>query len=47
MGFDFYFASDEAERRGMAAKMRSKEGKEEYKMRKETVEWPSVISSII
>jgi len=27
--------------------MRSKEGKEEYKMRKETVEWPSVISSII
>ena len=30
----------EAERRRMAAKMRSKEGKEEYKMRKETVEWP-------
>ena len=40
MGFDFYFASDEAERRRMAAK-------KEYKMRKETVEWPSVISSII
>ena len=30
----------EAERRRMAAKMRSKEGKEEYKRRKETVEWP-------
>ena len=30
----------EAERRRMAAKMRSKEGKEEYRMRKETVEWP-------
>ena len=28
----------EAERRRMAAKMRSKEGKEEYKRRKETVE---------
>ena len=24
----------------MAAKMRANEGKEEYKMRKETVEWP-------
>jgi transposase len=30
----------EVERRRMAAKMRSKEGKEEYKKRKETVEWP-------
>jgi len=30
----------EAERRRMAAKMRSEEGKEEYKKRKETVEWP-------
>jgi len=30
----------EAERRRMSAKMRSKEGKEEYKRRKETVEWP-------
>ena len=28
------------ERRRMAAKMRSQEGKEEYKKRKETVEWP-------
>ena len=30
----------EAERRRMADKMRSEEGKEEYKKRKETVEWP-------
>jgi len=30
----------EAERRRMAAKMRSEEGKEEYSKRKETVEWP-------
>ncbi len=30
----------EAERRRMAAKMRSEEGKEEYKKSKETVEWP-------
>jgi len=30
----------EVERRRMAAKMRSEEGKEEYKKRKETVEWP-------
>ena len=30
----------EAERRRMAAKMQSEEGKEEYKKRKETVEWP-------
>jgi transposase len=30
----------EAERRRMAAKMRSEAGKEEYKKRKETVEWP-------
>ena len=30
----------ETERRRMAAKMRAKEGKEEYKMHKETVEWP-------
>jgi transposase len=30
----------EAERRRMADKMRSQEGKEEYKKRKETVEWP-------
>ena len=29
----------EAERRRMAAKMRSEAGKEEYKKRKETVEW--------
>jgi transposase len=30
----------EAERRRMAAKMRSEAGKEEYKKRRETVEWP-------
>jgi transposase len=30
----------EGERRRMAAKMRSEAGKEEYKKRKETVEWP-------
>ena len=30
----------EGERRRMAAKMRSEAGKEAYKMRKETVEWP-------
>jgi transposase len=30
----------EVERRRMAAKMRSEEGKKEYKKRKETVEWP-------
>jgi len=30
----------EAERRRMAAKMRSEAGKKEYKKRKETVEWP-------
>jgi transposase len=30
----------EAERRRMADKMRSKDGKKEYKKRKETVEWP-------
>ena len=30
----------EAERRRMAAKMQSEDGKEEYKKRKETVEWP-------
>jgi hypothetical protein len=30
----------EAERRRMSARMRTKAGKEEYKKRKETVEWP-------
>jgi transposase len=30
----------EAERRRMAAKMQTEDGKEEYKKRKETVEWP-------